>query len=258
MGRSVYLREGSRRETEMTYLNVDDNAKTIKGQKRGYLTGILYLAPASSSGFNVCTSSTAGCRAACLNYSGRARAGTAIQDARVRRTRELFADRERFIQELSRDIERLVRRAKRQGMIPAVRVNGTSDLPWLALALAEKFPQVQFYDYTKHKRPWERVKGNYHLTFSWSGENLQESIEALRHGVNVAVPFDVPRGGKLPSVWQGYKVVDGDLSDLRFLDPRGVVVGLRVKSVNSERKNLGVVSGFVQPLVQIQALGRAA
>jgi hypothetical protein len=35
-------------------LNIDNNAKTVKGQKYGFITAILYLAPSTQSGFNVC------------------------------------------------------------------------------------------------------------------------------------------------------------------------------------------------------------
>jgi hypothetical protein len=116
---------------------------------------------------------------------------------------------------------------------PAVRVNGTSDLPKLALQLADEFRRVQFYDYTKLARPWTRVRSNYHLTFSYSGSNLSESLQALQAGVNVSVVFNTSKGQDLPAVWQGYPVIDGDMHDLRFLDPQGSIVGLRA---NGEAK----------------------
>lgn len=226
-------------------LSVNSDSKTKKGLSFGYLTGVLYLAPAMSSGFNVCVNASAACIAACLNFAGRSRFDKKIQVARVRRTKELFANRAAFIALIVRDINALLRQAKRENLTPAVRLNGTSDLPWLALALAQLFPQVQFYDYTKHPRSWERARSNYNLTFSWSGENLVECMRALEHGVNVAVPFDVRKGAALPETWQGYKVIDGDLSDLRFLDARGVIVGLRVKSISKERKAEGLAGNFV-------------
>jgi len=99
----------------------------------------------------------------------------------------------------------------------------------LAHEVAGAFPDVQFYDYTKHAKPWQRTLPNYHLTFSHSGHNVQDCVEALQHGVNVAVVFTTPRGDALPATWNGYPVIDGDQHDCRFLDPTAVVVGLRAK-----------------------------
>jgi len=239
----------------MRLLSVGCDAKTVKGEKKGYLTGILYLAPASSSGVaNVCASASAGCIAGCLNTAGRASIFPAIHKARVRKTRALFADRDTFMRDLERDINALVRAAKRKGMTPCVRVNGTSDLPWLALEMAHRFPRVQFYDYTKHARPWDRVRSNYHLTFSHSEINESLCVDALRHGINVAMVFSTRKGQPLPKRWNGYRVIDGDLSDLRFTDPRGVIVGLRAKG-RAKRDYLGFC--VKADLVQIQ-IGKAA
>lgn len=232
-------------------LTIENDAKTVKGSKRGWLTGILYLAPASESGvMNVCTSSTAGCRALCLYNAGRAMAFPTIKQARIRKTRWLHEDRDGFMRALRGDIVRLKRMARERGMRPCVRVNGTSDLPWLALAMAMSFPDVQFYDYTKHARPWTRTRANYALTFSYSGENERECLEALEHGVNVAVPFEVARGGELPKRWMGRRVIDGDLSDLRFRDRAGVVVGLRAKQTG---KPIAAGKGFVVTVQELLA-----
>lgn len=224
-------------------LSIGTDAKTIKGEKKGYLTGILYLAPASSSGINVCANASPGCIASCLFTAGRAAFTPSINKARIRKTRELFANREAFIAQLSKDISALIRKAKRENLIPCVRINGTSDLPWLALTMAERFPDVQFYDYTKHPDAWTRTRPNYHLTFSNSEINLADCFDALRHGVNVAVVFPVKRGHALPTVWHGVKVIDGDLTDLRFTDGNvlpGLIVGLRAKG--KAKKD---ASGFV-------------
>jgi hypothetical protein len=224
------------------------NPKTIKGEKLGYLSGILHLAPASLSGTNVCAHSTAGCREACLNTAGRGRFAR-IQQARIRKTQALFADREAFIEQLHKDIHAIARKAKRVGYKPVIRLNGTSDLPWLVHAIAPHFPTVQFMDYTKHPEPWLRVLPNYHLTFSLSEENDADAYACLQRGANVAVVFHVKRGDPLPAKFWGYRVIDGDLHDLRFLDPKGVVVGLRAKG--KAKKDC---SGFVQsPLVQIRS-----
>ncbi len=235
------------------YLSVSSDAKTIKGEKKGYLTGILYLAPSDSSGHQVCTSASPGCITACLNSAGRAAIFPAIQRARVRKTRELFADREAFILQLAKDIRALERQAKRQHLKPCVRVNGTSDLPWLALRMARMFPRIRFYDYSKHPRTWERTTlPNYHLTFSHSETNLAECLETLAHGANVAVVFDVKKGQPLPAEWHGYKVHDGDISDLRFKDEFGVI-GVRAKGRARED-----CTGFVVQSAQLVQIQQAA
>jgi hypothetical protein len=227
----------------MKLLTVSADAKTVKGEKRGYLTGILYLAPADESGvMNTCPMATAGCKAACLFTAGRAAIFPKVNQARIRKTHEYHNDPVAFKEQLKRDISALVRKAKRENMIPAVRVNGTSDLPKLALEMAAAFSDVQFYDYTKIPRPWQRMTANYHLTFSLSELNKADAVEALSHGVNVAVVFDNRKGEPLPATWEGFNVVSGDESDLRFLDKgKGVVIGLYAKG--RAKKD---TSGFVQ------------
>jgi hypothetical protein len=232
----------------MKLLSVSSDAKTVKGEKQGYLTGILYLAPANTSGTNVCAMATDGCKRGCLAFSGRSAIFPAIMEARIRKTRELFADRQAFIAQLRKDIAALVRKATRENLIPCVRINGTSDLPWLALTLAREFTAVQFYDYTKLPGAHTRTLPNYHLTFSHSESNEQECVNELSHGINCAVVFAVKRGHVLPTHWHGFEVLDGDLSDLRFLDESGKVIGLRAKGTKAKNDCSGFV---VSPLVQI-------
>jgi hypothetical protein len=225
----------------MKLLSVSADAKTIKGKKYGYLTGILYLAPSDISGINVCAKATNGCKAGCLFTAGRAGMFPKINEARIRKTHELFSDRQAFLNQLRRDIETLLRKAERDKLIPCVRLNGTSDLPWLALILAEEYPNVQFYDYTKLPKAYARTRPNYHLTFSHSESNLADCLDSLQHGVNVAVVFDTKRNKPLPEQWHGFPVTDGDTSDLRFTDSQGVVIGLRAKG--KAKKDC---SGFVE------------
>lgn len=226
----------------MRLLSVDADPETTRGRCRNVLTGILYLAPAEEAGIgNVCPKASPGCRAACLYTAGRAGFTPSIVEARIRKTRELFADREKFFDTLSRDIRNLRIKAVRQGLLPAVRLNGTFDLPWLAHEMAERHPETQLYDYTKIPRPWERVRENYDLTFSLSELNREDAKMALNHGIRVAVVFDTKKGQPLPKRWEGIPVIDGNLYDARFLDPKDVVVGLRAKG-----KAIRSVSGFVQ------------
>lgn len=231
----------------MKLLTVNGDAKTIKGTKKGYLTGILYLSPANTSGYEVCAGRSEGCTQACLAYSGRAGIFATIGEARKRKTLELFSNRAGFIEQLRKDISALVRKASREGLTPCVRLNGTSDLPWLALTLAREFTTVQFYDYSKLP-VWRmaNVPANMHYTFSLSESNESLAREALSHGLNVAVPFSVKRGHALPETFLGVPVFDADITDLRFLDAeRGAIAGLRVKPNKATRA--GDACGFVKP-----------
>lgn len=235
------------------------NAKTIKGEPLGYLTGMLYLAPHLESGRNVCPFATKGCSAGCLDDAGRAAIFRQIHLARVRKTHWYTRDRLGFIDRLRADIRALIRDAARRKMLPAVRLNGTSDLAELPHILAPEFPRVQFYDYTKIPRPYLRVKANYHMTFSLSESNRDAAIDALKHGINVAVVFFIARSRPLPETFLDAPVIDGDKHDLRFLDGyHGAVIGLRAKG--PAKKD---VSGFVQiargveAFVQIERIRRA-
>ena len=206
-----------------------ENAKTVKGEKLGYLTGILYLAPASESGvMNTCQFATDACMQACLFTAGRG-IFAGIRKGRIDKTLLLHSNRALFLECLRWDIGKIVRRARKLGLTPCVRINGTSDLAWIPMQMSAEFPDVQFYDYTKLPKPELRVRPNYWLTFSYSGSNLAESMRALSNGVNVSVVFTTRRSQELPATWNGFAVVNGDSHDLRFLDPKGVVIGLRAK-----------------------------
>jgi hypothetical protein len=200
------------------------NAKTIKGESLGYLTGILYLAPhkIADGKTNLCPASTAGCRAACLYSAGRG-AFKSIQASRIKKTKWLLRDRTGFISQLIVDIQALKRKAAREGLKPAVRLNGTSDIAWEQLApwLFSMFSDVQFYDYTKRKDR-TNLPPNYYLTQSAS--ELDDISSILKQERNVAVVFD-----KLPDHLDGVIVINGMDHDLRFIDQRGVIVGLEPK-----------------------------
>lgn len=216
------------------------DAKTIKGEKLGYRTGILYLAPADASKvINVCPSASLGCKAMCLNTAGRGQMDM-VQKVRLARTLFLKENPVAFMSQLESEVKKVINSSIKAGMIPAIRVNGTSDLPRLALPLAEKFDTVQFYDYTKLPKPWTRIRKNYDLTFSRSEVNEKDCKDALANGINVAVVFSTKKGEKLPDTYLGVEVINGDEHDLRFLDKKGVVVGLTAKG--KARKD---TTGFV-------------
>jgi len=221
-------------------LALDTNAKTIKGQKQGFITGITYLAPGKESGKNLCAHASEGCLFACLFTSGRG-AMQPIKDARVKKTLRFLSDREGFVAQLKGEIVALVKKANKKGMTPCVRLNGTSDLPWHNIGdIMQSFPEIQFYDYTPNaNRMIQFLKGelpsNYHLTFSRKENNEALCDLILSMGGNVAMVFD-----KVPKKFKGYKVIDGDESDLRFLDEKNVIVGLKAKG-----KGKKDTSGFV-------------
>ncbi len=217
-------------------LSISADAKTIKGEKKGYLTGILYLSPYNLSGFQVCPKATEGCKAACLNTAGRG-VYDRTQQSRLNKTRFFFNDRKSFMEVLVNDLQRLIRKANRMNMIPVARLNGTSDLPWEKMECVrggqtfaspmEAFPEINFMDYTAVLgRKKALGLPNYHLTFSLKENNDTDADKALKEGYNLAVVMNLGRTESKPATWSGYPVVDGDETDLRFLDPAGHIVGL--------------------------------
>jgi hypothetical protein len=222
-------------------LSVDRDAKSKKGKAYGWLTALLYLAPAREADgvHDLCGGRSPECTLACLNCSGLAEVYPTIQQARIAKTLDYLADFGAFCARLERDTDKFLVECESRGLKPAERLNGTSDQPKLARAMARRYPEVPFYDYTKLQRPWERTMENYHLTYSFSGTNLKHCMKALEHNINVAVVF---RGAK-PRTWHGVRVIDGDRHDLRFLDPKGVIVGLREKGHIIQHLPAG---GFVQ------------
>jgi len=197
--------------------------------KYGFLTGILYLAPYKLSGKNVCPAASLGCRLSCLNTAGRGQMGV-VQKARLRKTKMFFQDRNKFLSQLKTEIEILSRRAANKNMKLAIRLNGTSDLPFERYLidgknLMDHFPKVKFYDYTKlENRINDQLPGNYHLTFSRS-----ETNEAVIDQVIEKAPVSVVFKNKLPRLYNGYKVINGDLHDTRFKNQSGVIIGLIAK-----------------------------
>jgi hypothetical protein len=205
------------------------NTKTVKGEAMGFQTYIMHLAPSTLSGYQTCPMASEGCASACLNTAGRGRF-TATQEARIRKTRWFFENRDAFMAQLVKDIEAAIRKASREGMTPVFRLNGTSDIRWETVAfggfrnIMEMFPTIQFYDYTKLPNR-RNVPSNYHLTFSRSESNERDAMHVLANGImNVAIVFE-----ELPTEFAGVKVIDGTETDLRFLDEEGVIVGLLAK-----------------------------
>lgn len=233
------------------------NPKVLKGQAQGYNTYILHLAPADVSGYETCAKRTAGCTAACLNTAGRGgmfkrgESTNVIQEARKRKTQMFFEERAGFMEWLVKDIELAIKQSARLGLIPVFRLNGTSDLAFEKYEVVRNgklfrnvfaaFPEVQFYDYTKILGRKVKDIPNYQLTFSAADGNDSDVYKAIAEGLNVAVVFGVKKTDALPTEYLDREVFNGDESDLRFLDPKGVIVGLYAKG--KAKKD---TSGFVK------------
>ena len=252
-----------------TLLNIDANAKTVKGQKQGFMTAVLYLAPFKAAGINVCPmAELAGCVAACLNTAGRGgiakgratfeTAGgyvlpdNAIQRARIRRTRFYADDRAGFMRQLHKEISAFIRKAERKGLTPVVRLNGTSDIRWEKIeftldaaddagyrnSIFDFFPDVQFYDYTKIPNRFRDCAAidNYHLSLSFSAASPRYERMVADAQLQYRAPVIMVLRDKAAKQRfldrmnaSGVTVVDGDEHDLRFLDPDGAIVALYAK-----------------------------
>ena len=221
-------------------LSIEADAKTVKGNKVNVLTGILYMAPHNISGYQVCPKASDGCKLACLYTAGRG-VYTKVQNARLAKTKWFFTERKSFMEQLVKNIKQLEAKAYSRGMIPTIRLNGTSDIAWEKFKcfyngteyanVMQAFPDVKFYDYTKIiGRKTALSLPNYHLTFSLAENNDRDAKLALKQGYNVAVVLNIRRGEKKPETWSGFPVVDGDDSDVRFFDPKGgYIVALTAK-----------------------------
>lgn len=220
-----------------TSLLTTNNAKTIKGEKMGYTTYILYMSPfkQNSQNKNVCPMATSGCASACLYTSGHGSMDN-VKKGRTNKTEFFLSDRNKFLNTIYSEIAQLEVKYKIEGGKFAIRLNGTSDISWEKFKIKdnknifELFPKVQFYDYTKNflrfKSPLPK---NYRLVFSRSETNEPIAIELLKRKVNVAMVFD-----ELPKKYKGYKVINGDENDLRFLDGKGVIIGLKYKKITGK------------------------
>jgi len=221
------------------------NSKIKKGEAQGFQTFGVHLAPSTKSGYNTCQHSSVGCEAACLDTSGHGIFAT-VQAARIAKTKFFFQDKALFMAQLVKEIAAAIKSAQKKNLVPCFRLNLTSDLPWEKITLDGKtvfdlFPQVTFYDYTKSAQRMTafltgEFPSNYQLTFSRSESNEKLVDAILASGGNVAVVFR----GSLPENWKGYRVVSGDESDLRFLDPQNVIVGL-VEKGKAKKDSSGFV-----------------
>jgi len=221
------------------------NYKAKKNLKLKVHSWFLSLAPSDISGYNVCPMANkvtqgenhklkSACSSVCVAHNGNGRYPIVI-NARIRKTKLFFEDRNTFISLLIEDITEAIKESKKAGYIPTFRLNAYSDILWENIRvngknIFEMFPDITFYDYTKIAN--RKTPSNYHLTVSYFGNDI-EYKKAIKNGSNVAMVFDTQNNKKLPlpSEYNGMKVIDGDLTDLRTKENDGsnVIVGLRAK-----------------------------
>jgi hypothetical protein len=241
------------------------NPKVLKGLKQGFNTYILHLAPADLSGYQTCPKATEGCKAACLNTAGRGgmfkkgETTNTIQQARIRKTKMFFENRTEFMIQLVKDIELGIKQSIKKGLVPVFRLNGTSDLSFekyevirdgkLYRNIFSAFADNVFYDYTKVLGRKVADIPNYSLTFSAADGNDNDVMKAIAQGYNIATVFGIKKTEPMPEFYNGLPVFNGDESDLRFLDPKGVIVGLYAKG--KAKKD---TTGFVKyPTIMLKA-----
>ena len=232
------------KQVGVSYLGkFDTSAKLKLNGKAGVVTYCLYLAPwtlASGDGFNinVCPAGEH-CSPYCLNASGHNRSdimargieGSRINQARIKKTRLFYKDRNLFMDILLYEIIHTMNYAEKRNMEFSIRLNCTSDISPLAFhysdsmeCILDMFPDVDIYDYTKVPNRIELTKKypKYNLTFSFDGFNLDTCINMLRSGINIAVVFE---SDVMPVAWHGYPCIDMTKTDLRYKDPQGGFVG---------------------------------
>ena len=226
-------------------LSIGSDAKTVKGEKMGFHTGILYMTPSAE----FCPAAkAAACADGCLNTAGRAKVFSAIPAARDAKAKLFKESPDLFFSALIAEIRHY---SKKFGESFVVRLNGTSDIAWESIALDVEgvqyesifavFPDVQFYDYTKRlNRAAKALPTNYDLTLSYSGARSSYAAQVIQYAKAYSKRVAVVFAGGLPVSFHELPVIDGDESDLRFLDDSGVVVGLKAKG--DARKD---TSGFV-------------
>jgi len=251
-----------------------DSPKAVKADKFGYLNAIHYMAPADTSGVNLCPDASFACKALCLGwYSGQAGmlsdadleiGRNETRDSRLEKAQAFMVNRAAYMLAMVRATDNAIAQARKLGKLFCGRPNGSTDIAWEGIkfaierdkrgravsvtlnnrdgkSLMDHYPNEQWVDYTKNPRRFARaLPANYHLTFSRSETNEAQALELLARGVNVAVVF----AGDKPATWHGFTVVDGDEHDLRHLDPRGArgfVIGLTPKGRKAKRDTSGFV-----------------
>jgi hypothetical protein len=246
--------QNAKKLTGLSYLGgVATSAKISHSRTYSHQhTYAIYLAPANTSGYNVCSHSTPECRMGCLNTSGRAGIEefsglTKIHDCRVKKTKLFYEDQNFFMNWMIAEIKMYQARAARKGFYFSVRLNATSDIDWTNVYLNgqnifEIFPEVSFYDYTKSHLKFENKPINYHLTYSYTGRNIEQCKQLLSKGYNVAVVLNVKKETELPKYFMNHAVINGDLTDYRIDDAKGIIIGLKWKRIANRKAEKKVLN----------------
>lgn len=237
----------AKKETGLSYLGlVNNSTKHVKAFKYNEMVYTIYLAPGNSSGYEVCPGRTSECTSLCLNSSGRNKMDIKkemINASRIKKVRLFFEEKNYFMKWLIDDIKKSYNKAMEQGFYFSVRLNNTSDISpedfyiidnGVKQNILEIFPHIQFYDYTKvfDRESLTKKYSNYDLTYSFTGRNWSECLDLLNKGERITVVFN-----KVPETYLGFEVVDGDKYDMRYRDPKGVIIGLKFKKVRNKLTN---------------------
>ena len=239
------------------------SVKTEKGEKRGVATIVLYMAASLMSGINLCAWASEGCAKACLGHTtGRLKMSTA-QRAQLLKALAWHVSKRCFLRQMDREIRAHVAKCEKEGYVPAVRGNGSTDILWERYGVPQRHPKAEFYDYTKAPYRARRAVDsipNYHLTFSVSErqKSVEEALKYLQAGGNAALVVASERSdGKhllrdakavaveiVRSGFRGFPAIDGDETDIRFDDPPGHWVVLYAKGAQALRDESGFVQRF--------------
>jgi hypothetical protein len=247
------MKTATQTQTKPTYKAVKQllsegstNSKTAKNELQTY---ILYLAPSDIIGtHNLCPFASDGCKKSCLYSAGRG-AFSNVQSSRINKAKFWAYDREKFYIQLTEEILKIHDKAVKRNEKIAIRLNGTSDIDHLDLInrytginlLDSFYSDLLFYDYTKnHNIVKKYLNTNYKLTFSLSEINREKAFEILNYGGNIAAVF----AGELPKFYNGFPVINGDLTDLRYFDPKNVIIGLKAKGQAKKDKSGFVITNY--------------
>ena len=220
----------------------DANLKLARDGAAAALT----LAPAATSGLEVCPHRSDACSRACVLWNAGHGRRSSVRDARIGRTLAIAEDPQAMLSGIVIEAHRLARAAT---PIRGLRLNCASDLPWERIeGFLDALPKgIALYDYTKvAARVGElgQAKGAtrpYRLAFSISERagSVESALAVLeRGGSAVLVVAGARRRGaggayryhptpdavRIAGRW--YPAVSGDRSDRRDRDPFGSVVVL--------------------------------
>lgn len=213
-------------------LSKGGNAKINKNE---ITTFNLSLAPykQNAKGINLCPKASQGCALACLFTAGRGKF-TNIQQARINKTNYYLFDKQKFMDQLAKEINKIALKSTITNEKFALRLNTLSDVDFvyqlkkyadLDLLNDDTYKNIIVYDYTAIIGKVKKYLGTrYHLTLSRKEDNEQDVMETLKMGGNVAIVFK-----ELPQTYKGYRVVDGDKTDLEMTKYKNVVLGLKAK-----------------------------